>query len=260
MLSTSALTGTSRLPNIRNSSTKVGDRDDAGRPAAAGRRSTPSCRPAGPPVRRRARSNGASTARTSWTSASPAADTGSTDGTTLNHVPRRAARTVPTRRRAARPADRRRSCRSRRRRGRRPSSCETVGGVPRRPRRGSFAVGDRRRAKASSSLRRELGPQRVGHLAARRAGRQHPVVRQAEDDAEERQAEARAAAMTRGRDGDRALHHAAWPCGARSPSPPGCGVRRKTRHASTRVPSTASSAGSATIDASAATSTTAMPA
>src|SRR5689334_17311804 len=84
-LSTTALSGTSRLPKSRNSTTNV---TRAMKPTAHGRRANSdafvSTRSAeGPPTRTGA---GAGTARTAWTTASPSLDIGSTDVTTDSHV------------------------------------------------------------------------------------------------------------------------------------------------------------------------------
>ena len=89
-LSSKAFTGTSRLPTIRNRSTKVLTATSA---SASGRRrprtALPSTRRAeSPPTRT---GNGAGVARTAFTSFSPAGENGSTDGTTDSHVPRPAA-------------------------------------------------------------------------------------------------------------------------------------------------------------------------
>ena len=116
-LSTSALTGTSRLPNIMNSRTNVATA--MMRPAtAAGRRATPSCRRAGPPIHRRA----GRTARRRRGCRGRALRPRVTPARRRHDAePRAACAREPLRRcrRAARSADRRRSCRSRRRRGRR---------------------------------------------------------------------------------------------------------------------------------------------
>src|SRR4051794_4293104 len=84
-LRTTAFSGTSRLPNSRKRTTKV---VTTMMPAASGMlaksetfESTSSAD--GPPTRAGA---GAGTARTSWTTASPWADIGSTDGTTDSQV------------------------------------------------------------------------------------------------------------------------------------------------------------------------------
>ena len=85
-LSTSAFTGTSRLPNMRNSNTNV---DTAIRPSAIGMRSNiaafASTRSAEVPPT--TTENGMSRLRMSCTSCSPSPETGSTFGTTENHVP-----------------------------------------------------------------------------------------------------------------------------------------------------------------------------
>src|SRR6478672_8059215 len=85
MLRTTAFSGTSKLPNSRNSTTNV---VTTMMPAASGMlensesfESTSSAD--GPPTRAGA---GAGTARTAWTTASPSADIGSTDGTTDSQV------------------------------------------------------------------------------------------------------------------------------------------------------------------------------
>src|SRR4051812_43237092 len=85
MLRTTALIGTRRLPKRRNSTTNV---VITMMPAASGMlensesfESTSSAD--GPPTSAGA---GAGTARTAWTTASPWADIGSTDGTTDSHV------------------------------------------------------------------------------------------------------------------------------------------------------------------------------
>ena len=86
-LSTSALIGTSTLPNSMNSTTNV---VTATRPIAHGKRSNTTSLESTwaadcPPTS--TSSNGESRSRTSSTSASPSADSGSTPGTTENHVP-----------------------------------------------------------------------------------------------------------------------------------------------------------------------------
>ena len=81
----SALTGTTTLPNIRNSSTKVAS---ATRPSAIGRRakidSFESTSSADGPVTRTG--NGARVSRTALARRSPASEYGSTDGTTESQV------------------------------------------------------------------------------------------------------------------------------------------------------------------------------
>ena len=85
-LRTMAFTGTRTLPNMRNRTTKV---TRAMMPAASGSRSRMAALEStssadGPAT---STGKGASRARTSWTRASPSADSGSTDGTTENQVP-----------------------------------------------------------------------------------------------------------------------------------------------------------------------------
>ena len=85
-LSTSALAGTTTLPNIRNSSTNV---MTAMIPTASGRRLMSAWLVSTswadePPT---STGNGASASRRSWTSCSPSDEIGSTDGTTDSHVP-----------------------------------------------------------------------------------------------------------------------------------------------------------------------------
>ena len=133
------------------------------------------------------RSNGASTARISFTSFSPAGDTASTDGTTLNHVPLSASKRaddafagrdeLPVDEAAARP---RRHVRRRR------TSTPSVANS--RDRVGVARVRDDDR-EGFVLVAGELGAQHVRHLAAVGARGQHAVVGQAEHDAEERQAE-----------------------------------------------------------------------
>ena len=113
MLSTSALTGTSTLPNMRNSSTNVTpamsaegqrQRADQRRPCVD------ELRPTAPPT---STANGAATARTACTSARPRASSARRSGTTDSHVPRverEAGRERPVRAGTTpRPAGRRRS-------------------------------------------------------------------------------------------------------------------------------------------------------
>ena len=181
-LSTSALTGTSTLPNIRNSSTKVASGDHGARPGAAVRRSTSfvstSCGRLAADEHREAGVDGAHVGDESLAGS----ETGSTSGTTENHVPpvvaveagarggvrRGDLRAVDVRaRRGCRPG---RPRRRRERRRHRPSSARSSTGL----------VRSATMAKAAASFEVNSSRRMSDGLTGRADRRQHPVVGQPE--------------------------------------------------------------------------------
>ena len=207
-LRTSAFTGTTTLPNIRNSSTNVATAIHSAasgiRPNSESLLST-SC--ADGPVTSRC-PIGEGRSRTSWASCSPAADSGSIDGTTLTQVPRSLSNRCVTAELTGS------AC---------PRGVAAGDGVDAgdavelrergRVRRDLVLVRARVGEAGDRDLERgglvggEVRPDVVLHLAAREVGREHPVVGEAERDLQEGQPEHDEQQDDRGRDRHRAAHH-----------------------------------------------------